>query len=169
MVHVVDPSKCKQIPVSFSRNQSDHFFWGGSLGVMCLTQLKLQQGLDNMGVMLKLHLWLAKKSTTKSGLEQNKKWLRETLGFTSTRHCGFKPIPSRSHCSCHCFGIRERQFLKHFVSCFLFCCAFGHAIFFRHWRKQWGSCSAMRNRYISHFATGKGKPCPVTALKARRD
>jgi len=34
-----------------------------------------------------------------------------------------------SHCSCHCFGIRER------------------------------------NRYISHFATGKGKPCPVTALK----
>ena len=76
----MDPSKCKQIPVSFSRNQSDHFFgglpWRDVFDAAKAAARPCQHGCD-----VEVASMTCGKTTTKLGLEQNKKWLRETLGF----------------------------------------------------------------------------------------
>ena len=71
---------------------------------------------------------------------------------------------TRSHCSCHCFGIRERPCSSCDANSFKVEPVFQKAL--SRESEELKTSSDFRNRYISHFATGKGKPCPVTALKA---
>lgn len=73
-------------------------------------------------------------------------------------------VLTRSHCSCHCFGIRERPCSSCDANSFKVEPVFQKAL--SRESEELKTSSDSRNRYISHFATGKGKPCPVTALKA---